>query len=321
MGGPYWAAKDERAWSIPKGEYAGRRGTVGRRPPRVRRGDRPPACRTVRGSTWARSASAAARSSRRTRWRAISTRTPCSATPSRWSGRRSSGRIAGLPGDRPGRLVQRRPTPAASCCEPGRAGRPAGAASRRSAGGLTPAGGLCNRPRLGLLGAWTRPRRAPARRTSQVVPEEAPWPHPPSRRRAHPKGSPTGAPATHVVEVSRTIAAPPDQVWQLMTSPHRRGRPARRRRGARRQGRALAHSRTDRTGWSAATTRSSSSGSPGTPTTTRRPAWSRWTCGPTATAPSSSCGTSGSTTAASIDLRQHWSAAVDRLAERRRLAG
>ncbi len=35
-----------------------------------------------------------------------------------------------------------------------------------------------------------------------------------------PEGKPDGSSATHVVEVSRTIAAPPDQVWQLMTSPH-----------------------------------------------------------------------------------------------------
>jgi uncharacterized protein YndB with AHSA1/START domain len=34
-----------------------------------------------------------------------------------------------------------------------------------------------------------------------------------------PEGKPDGSPGSHVVEVSRTIDAPPDQVWQLMTSP------------------------------------------------------------------------------------------------------
>ena len=42
MGGPFWAKKDEGAWSIPKGETGGR-GAARRGPPGVRRGDgRPP---------------------------------------------------------------------------------------------------------------------------------------------------------------------------------------------------------------------------------------------------------------------------------------
>ena len=30
MGGPFWARKNARAWSIPKGEYDGSRGAAGR---------------------------------------------------------------------------------------------------------------------------------------------------------------------------------------------------------------------------------------------------------------------------------------------------
>ena len=37
-GGPFWARKDDGAWSIPKGEYDRRRGSVGRRATRIRRG-------------------------------------------------------------------------------------------------------------------------------------------------------------------------------------------------------------------------------------------------------------------------------------------
>ena len=40
MGGPFWARKDARGWSIPKGEYLGRRGPAGGRAPRVRGGNR-----------------------------------------------------------------------------------------------------------------------------------------------------------------------------------------------------------------------------------------------------------------------------------------
>ena len=40
MGGPFWARKDDGAWSIPKGEHDPRRGPRGRRPARVRRGAR-----------------------------------------------------------------------------------------------------------------------------------------------------------------------------------------------------------------------------------------------------------------------------------------
>ena len=78
---------------------------------------------------------------------------------------------------------------------------------------------------------------------------------------------------------------------------HGIGRAARRRRGARRQGRTLAHLRRPARRRPSATTRWSSSASRGTPTTTHRPAWSRWTCAPPATAPRSSYGTSGSPTA------------------------
>ena len=40
MGGPFWARKDEHAWSIPKGEYDDRRGSARGGGPGVRRGAR-----------------------------------------------------------------------------------------------------------------------------------------------------------------------------------------------------------------------------------------------------------------------------------------
>ena len=47
-GGPFWARKDDGAWSIPKGEYELRRRSVGGGAARVRRGTRRPAARRRR---------------------------------------------------------------------------------------------------------------------------------------------------------------------------------------------------------------------------------------------------------------------------------
>ena len=44
-GGPFWAKKDDGAWSIPKGEYTEGEDPLARRPPRIRRGDRQAAAR------------------------------------------------------------------------------------------------------------------------------------------------------------------------------------------------------------------------------------------------------------------------------------
>ena len=52
MGGPFWARKDDAAWSVPKGEYDAGRGAVRGRPARVRGGTRlagpgrPSSCRS-----------------------------------------------------------------------------------------------------------------------------------------------------------------------------------------------------------------------------------------------------------------------------------
>ena len=48
MGGPFWARKDEGAWSIPKGELADGEDPLAGRAARVRRGARPPAARRRR---------------------------------------------------------------------------------------------------------------------------------------------------------------------------------------------------------------------------------------------------------------------------------
>ena len=100
----------------------------------------------------------------------------------------------------------------------------------------------------------------------------------------------------HIVEISRTISAPPDQVWQLMTSPT--GSAALLGDGAVLGGKGEPWRTSD--GPHGVVRRyhpPNSSASRGTPTTTHRPAWSRSTCAPPATAPRSSYGTSGSPTA------------------------
>ena len=95
-GGPFWATKDDGAWSIAKGEYLPDEDPqeaafrefaeeVGYQPPPGR-----PYCS-------ASSASRAGRSSPRSPCRLTSRWTRCAATPSRWSGRHGPGYLGSSP--------------------------------------------------------------------------------------------------------------------------------------------------------------------------------------------------------------------------------
>ena len=87
MGGPYFAAKDEGAWSIPKGEYAEDEAPwdAARREFEEETGRPAPDGPAIESG---RSSSATAKSSRRTRSRGTSTRRPCTATHLSSNGRR-----------------------------------------------------------------------------------------------------------------------------------------------------------------------------------------------------------------------------------------
>ena len=96
-GGPFWARKDDGAWSIPKGEYDRRRRPLGGRAARVRRRGRVGAARPARGSTWLRSSNPAARSSPRSRCRATSTSPTHAATPSSSNGQGAQDKCVNSP--------------------------------------------------------------------------------------------------------------------------------------------------------------------------------------------------------------------------------
>ena len=97
-GGPYWARKDDGAWSIPKGEYEAGRGSARSRVAGVPRGDGEGAAGS-RGRRVARASCVcrAGRSLAPGRWRETSTSATCRATRSRWSGLLGSGRTQEFP--------------------------------------------------------------------------------------------------------------------------------------------------------------------------------------------------------------------------------
>ena len=137
-GGPFWARKDDGAWSIPKGEYERRR-SVGCRAPAEFVEELGSGAGRARVSTSVRSSNPAARWSPPSRCGAISTSPKYAAIPSNWSGR----------GDRGASRSSRRWIASPGCPWRG----PAQAAQ----GPTATAGPAAGPP--GRLTTWTRQRR------------------------------------------------------------------------------------------------------------------------------------------------------------------
>ena len=96
-GGPFWARKDDAAWSVPKGEYLAGRGSARRGLPGVRGGGWPRGSARARPSSSGSVASRAGSGSACGRWRATSTSTHSSSNTFELEWPRGSGRMQEFP--------------------------------------------------------------------------------------------------------------------------------------------------------------------------------------------------------------------------------